>query len=100
MKESFKNGKRIIENNFKDWWNGLFDKIFIGEVTDKITGLVTKYNIDVTEINKIKAKQEELYWNEVDKMLANLKSKFHQKYETSGIRKNFEIRKLEIMINY
>ncbi|MFZ1635756.1 MAG: hypothetical protein WAT43_17855 [Chitinophagales bacterium] len=94
MKESFKNGKRIIENNFKDWWNGLFDKIFIGEVTDKITGLVTKYNIDVTEINKIKAKQEELYWNEVDKMLANLKSKFHQKYETSGDKE--KLLKLEI----
>ena len=73
MKESFKDGKRIIENNFEDWWNGLFDKIISGEYTDKVTGLITIYKINDKEINKIKSKKTEIY-------------SFLNKYEKSEIK--------------
>ncbi|MBK7037586.1 MAG: hypothetical protein KBF42_05490 [Chitinophagales bacterium] len=86
MKESFKDGKRIIENNFEDWWNGLFDKIISGEYTDKVTGLITIYKINDKEINKIKSKKREIYWEAVDNKFLTLKNSFLNKYEKSEIK--------------
>ena len=82
MKESFKDGKRIIENNFEDWWNGLIS----GEYTDKVTGLITIYKINDKEINKIKSKKREIYWEAVDNKFLTLKNSFLNKYEKSEIK--------------